>query len=55
MGGVDPTKRTLKKYKESCIDKLRYKKIKLQKLTERDRQIMDIANFERDRENFLRR
>ena len=35
IGGVDPTIRMLKKYKERWIDKLRYKKIKLQKLIQR--------------------
>ena len=35
IGGVDPTTRMLKEYKERWIDKLRYKKIKLQKLIER--------------------
>ena len=48
MGGVAPTTRMLKKYKESWIDKLRHKKIKLQKIIEIGRQIMDNANFERD-------
>ena len=37
MCGVDPTTRMFKEYKESWIDKLRYKKIKLQKLFERGR------------------
>ena len=46
MDGVDPTARMIKEYKESWIDKLIYKKIKLQKLIERGRQIMDNANFE---------
>ena len=48
MVGVDPTTRILKEYKESWIDKLRYKKGKLQRFIERGRRIMDNANFERD-------
>ena len=53
MGGVDPTTRMLKEYKESWIEKVRYKKIKLQKLVERGRRIMDNANFEKDQKNFF--
>ena len=45
----------LKKYKESWTDKLRYKKIKLQKLIETGRRIMDNANFERDQKNFFKK
>ena len=48
-------KRMLKKYKESWTDKLRYKKIKLQKLIETGRRIMDNANFERDQKNFFKK
>ena len=55
MCGVDPTTRMFKEYKESWIDKLRYKKIKLQKLFERGRRIMDNANFERDQKNFFKK
>ena len=55
MDGVDPTTRMLKGYKESWIDKLMYKKTKLQKLTERVRQIMDNANFERDQKNLFKK
>ena len=55
MGGVDPKKRMLKKYKESWTDKLRYKNIKLQKLIETGRRIMDNANFERDQNNFFKK
>ena len=55
MGGVDPTTRMLKEYKESWIEKVRYKKIKLQKLVERGRRIMDNANFERDQKNFFKK
>ena len=45
----------LKEYKDSWIDKLRYKKIKLQKLIERGRQILDNANSERDQKNFFKK
>ena len=45
----------LKEYEESWIDKLRYKKIKLQKVIERGRRIMDNANFERDQKNFFKK
>ena len=55
MGGVDPTTRTLKKYKESWNNKLRYKKIKFQKLIETGRRIMDNANFERDKRNLFKK
>ena len=51
MGGVDQTTRKLKEYQENWIDKLRFKKIKLLKLIERGRQIIDNANFERDQKN----
>ena len=54
MGGADPTTRMLKQYKDSCIDKLRYKTIKLQKLIERSGQIMDNANFKRDQKNVFK-
>ena len=55
MGGIDPTTRMLKEYKESWIDKLTYKKVKLQRCIERGRRIMDNANFERDQENFFKK
>ena len=55
MGGVDPTTRMLKEYKESWTDKLRYKKIKLQKRIARGRGIMDNANFERDQKKFFKK
>ena len=48
MVGVDPTTRILKEYKESWIDKLKYKKVKLQRFIERSRRLMDNASFERD-------
>ena len=53
MGGADPPTRMLKEYKESWIDKLRYKKVKLQRFIERSRRIMDNATFERDQKNFF--
>ena len=40
---------------QSWIDKFIHKKIKLQKLIERNRRIMDNANFERDQKNFLKK
>ena len=55
MGEVDPTRRISKEYKESWIDKLRYKKIKLQKLIEKGRGIMDNANFKRDQRNLFKK
>ena len=55
MGGVAPTTRMLKEYKESWIDKPRYKKIKLQKIFEIGRQIMDNANFERDQKYIFKK
>ena len=36
-------------------DKFRYKKIKLQKLIEKGRRIMDNVNFERDQKNFFKK
>ena len=48
MVGVDPTTRILKEYKESWIDKLKTKKVKLQRFIERSRRLMNNANFERD-------
>ena len=36
-GGVDPTRQMLKQYKESWIDKFKYKKIKLQRLIKADK------------------
>ena len=55
MGGADPPTRMLKEYKESWIDKLRYKKVKLQRFIGRGRQIMDNANYERDKKNFFKK
>ena len=51
MGGIDSTKRMLKEYKESWIDK----KIKLEKVIEKGRRIMDNANFERDQKNSFKK
>ena len=45
IGGAYPMTWMLKQYKESWISKLRYKKIKLQKLNERSRRIMGNGNF----------
>ena len=55
MGGVDPMTRMLKKCKESWIDKIRYKKVEFQNLTERDRRITDNDDFERDQKNFFKK
>ena len=55
MGGEDPTTQMLKQYMKSWTDKLRYKKIKLQKLIKRSRQIMDNANLKRDKKNFFKK
>ena len=52
MGGVYPTKRMLKEYKESWIDKLKYKTVTLQRFIERSRQIMDNALKETSRTFF---
>ena len=54
--GMESTTRTLKKlHKESWIDELRYKKIKLQKMIQRKQRIMDNANFDRDEKNFFKK
>ena len=55
MDGVDPTKRMVREYRESWIDKLRCKKVKLQRFIETARRIMDNANFERDQKKFLKK
>ena len=47
--------RKLKLHKESWIDELRCKKIKLQKMVQRKQRIMDNANFERDQKNFFKK
>ena len=51
---LEPTISTIRTYKEQWIDKLRYKKIKLQKMTERGERIMDNAILERDQKSFFR-
>ena len=55
MDGVDLTTRMLKKYKESWIDKPRYKNVKLQRFIERGRGMMYNANFERYQKNFFKK
>ena len=52
MGGVTTTNAALASYKEIWIDQLRYKKIKLEKMTERGKRIKDDAMFEKDQRNF---
>ena len=53
--GLNPTTKTLIKYKEIWIEQLRYKKVKLEEMIERGRQIMDNDIFEKDQRNFYRR
>ena len=55
MGGRDPTIRMLKQYKESWIDKLRYKNVKLQRFIEKGRRTMNNVNFERDQKNLFKK
>ena len=55
MNGAEPTTSTLRMYKEIWIDKLRYKTIKLQKMIERGKRVMDNANFERDQKSFFKK
>lgn len=56
MGRAYPTIiQMLKQYKGSWTDKLRYRKIKLQKLIEKSRQIIDNANSERGLKNLFKR
>ena len=50
-----PTTKTLIRYKEIWIGQLRYKKVKLEKMIERGRRIMDNDIFENDQINFYRR
>ena len=55
MDGLEPTTSTIRTHKEQWIGKLRYEKIKLQKMTERGKRIMDNAIFERDQKSFFRK
>ena len=55
MDGCEPATSTIRMYKEQWIDKLRYKKIKLQKMIERGKRIRDNATFERDPKSFFRK
>ena len=55
MDRCEPTTSTIRMYKEQWIDKLRYKKIKLQKMFERGKRIRDNATFERDQKSFFRK
>ena len=50
-----PTTSTIRMYKEQWIDKLQYKRIKLQKMIERGKKIRDNATFERDQKSFFRK
>ena len=50
-----PTTSIIRMYKEQWIDKLRYKKIKLQKMIEKGKRIRDNATFERDQKSFSRK
>ena len=55
MGGADLTTRMLKQYRESQVEKLRYKKIKPKKIIDRSRKIMGNTNFGRDQKNFIKK
>ena len=52
---ADPKTEMLKQHKESWIDKLTYKQIKLQTFIERSRRTIDNFCFERDQKNFFRK
>ena len=55
MNLTEPTAPVLMKHKEGWIDKLRYKRVKLVKMIERGKRIMDNNIFERDQNNFFKR
>ena len=55
MNDIEPTTVALKMYKEQWIDKLRYKRIKLIKMKEKGKRIMDNKLFESDQRNFFRK
>ena len=55
MNETEPTTSVLTKYKKVWIDRLRYKRVKLVKMIERGKRIMDYNIFERDHKNFFNR
>ena len=55
MNETELTASVLTKHKEVWIDKLRYKRVKLVKMIERGKRIMDNNIFERDYKNFFKR
>ena len=55
MNETELTTSVLMKHKEVWIDKLRYKRVKLVKMIERGKRVMDNNIFERDRKNFFKR
>ena len=55
MNDTELTTSVLTKHKEVWIDKLRYKRVKLVKMIERGKRIMDNNIFERDHKNFFKR
>ena len=55
MNETELTTSVLTKYKEVWIDKLRYKRLKLVKMIESGKRIMDKNIFERDHKNFFKR
>ena len=52
VDGLEPTTSTIRTYKEKWIDKLRYKKIKLQKMTERGKGLWTMPSSKGIREAF---
>ena len=54
MNETEPTTSVLMKHKERWIDKLRHKRVKLVKMIERGKRIIDNNIFERDQKNFLK-
>ena len=55
MNETELTTSVLMKHKEEWIDKLRYKRMKLVKIIERGKRIMDNNTFKRDNKNFFKR
>ena len=55
MHETELTTSVLTKHKEVWIDKIRYKRVKLVKMIERGKRIMDNSIFERDHKNFFKR
>ena len=55
MNETEPTTSVLMKHKELWIDEIRYKRVKLVKMIERGKRIMDNKIFERDQKNFFKK